>query len=154
MLLFWGNFGKPNSSSPVHPWRPEVARLFSAGLGGSKAISSILVPCFSFSPSQQGTWSLLGTNYWPSVGPKMPGLLRRQRLEEKSFLLRNEKKERRRRLLLLYDSKLWVEISSHPICPSFPLPIFSHFLPNPHPLRFTHNYQELLVCLWSLPPTA
>lgn len=47
-----------------------MAGLCLAGLGGSKAINSILVPCFSFSPSQQGTWSLLGTNYWPSVGAK------------------------------------------------------------------------------------
>lgn len=128
MLLFWGNFGKPNSSHPVHPRRPGVAGLFSAGLGGSKAINSILVPCFSFSPSQQGTRSLLGTNYWPSMGPKLLGLLRRQHLEEKSFLLRNEKKERRRGLLLLYESKIWVEISSHTICRSFPLPVFSHLL--------------------------
>lgn len=108
-----------------------MAGLCLAGLGGSKAINSILFPCFSFSPSQQGTWSLLGTNYWPSVGPKLPGLLRRQHLEEKSCLLRNEKKERRRGLLLLYESKIWVEISSHPICPSFPLPIFSQLLPIP-----------------------
>lgn len=53
-----------------------------------------LVPCFSFSLSQQGTWSLLGANYWPSVslGQEVGLLLGRLHLEEKSFCFRNEKR--------------------------------------------------------------
>lgn len=65
------------------------------GFSGNKAINSTTRPLFfSFSPSQQGTWSLLGANYWPSVtlGWEEGLLLERLHLEEKSFCFRKEKR--------------------------------------------------------------
>lgn len=67
------------------------------------------------------------------------------------------KKERRRRLLLMNQKCGWSFLptpSAHP-SPSPSSPMSS---PDPRPHRFTHHYQESLVCLWSLqtefPPTA
>lgn len=119
-----------------------------------------LVPCFSFSPSQQGTWSLLGANYWPSVGlgwwVGRGSSCWEDCLWRKSGFLLGMKKIREEKALLLYESKTWGGGSFHPfLLPTLPLPVFS-LLPNPDPHRF--NHEESTACLWSLPlefpPTA
>ena len=131
------------SSSPVVV--VVVAMAVATARGGDPAIDATTCHRFSFSPSQQCTWSSLGVNDWPSVGLGLGCCWEDSVWRQRAFFLQMKEEKRQGFRFFMNQTLGWR--FPQPAPPFLPP---SHLPSSPDPTTQIHQPQPGVLSLWSL----